>query len=665
MKYRPEIDGLRTLAVMPVILFHAGLNLFSGGYVGVDVFFVISGYLITTILLNELNSGSFSIIKFYERRFRRIIPPVAAMALVVSILCWHYMMPKELQGFGRSLAAMSTFWANIYFYKTTGYFDLEAESKPLLHTWSLSVEEQFYIIFPFILMLIFRFHKKIPLAYISALALISFAASSMMVNYSQPDAFYLLHFRAWELLAGAALASLHCSKNERWAKVRTSRFTPMLGFTLILAPMLLYTNKIVFPGLAALPVILGTMVLIDAYKDGVKDPLGRLLTLPPVVGVGKISYALYLWHWPFLTLPPIVLNKALSPLQITAALAMTFAASILSWYAVEQPIRTKRILPTRKGLMSFSFAAIAILVTIGITAGLNDNLYNRIHPQASAYLKTAENDLKSTMECLREVDSVRLPPCVVGDRSLEPSFIMWGDSHAEAWRPALNDLAQEYGVSGLVHTMASCPPLFGYISNEWDTKNNSGCRKFNEEIFELIDKYNISDICLDGNFTRYVEGLYGKPPSISRAGEILSAEESRLLFQEKLGETIAILKERNIRIWVVQSVPVHSVDVSAHLAQRLNLNMKVDENSIILSKEAYLRQYGGAKQAIDFHGSSLTFLPLTPPLCDERRCVVLGPDGLYYRDRDHLSSLGARLLKDTLREMFRTMTSGPASDLEP
>jgi len=293
LTYREDIDGLRAISVLAVVFNHAGITLFSGGYIGVDVFFVISGYLITSIILREILTADFSIIRFYERRIRRILPALfitIAFTVAVSAIMYDAEKFKE---FGKSVIATTLFASNINFWRESGYFDAPSQLKPLLHTWSLAVEEQFYIFFPMLMFLIYRFARKIAPALLFGITILSLALAIVTVPQDPSAAFYLAQLRAWELLVGAFLALNIIPEN---AGKKYSDFIGILGLVMVLAPVILYTADTKFPGLSALPPVLGAAFIIFSGVNN-KTLIGKFLSLPPLVFIGKISYSLYLWHW--------------------------------------------------------------------------------------------------------------------------------------------------------------------------------------------------------------------------------------------------------------------------------------------------------------------------------------------------------------------------------
>ena len=363
MNYRPEIDGLRAIAVLPVILFHAGFQAFSGGYVGVDVFFVISGYLITTILINDLEAGRFSIVRFYERRARRILPALFLVMLVCLPVAWFVMLPAQLQEFGQNAMAVSLFVSNIVLWLNTDYFAASAELNPLLHTWSLAVEEQFYIFFPPLLWALWRAGKRWPFTVTVIISIASLALAEWGWR-NAPDAnFYLLPFRAWELGAGSICAFLLHGRSSK-------RNDPLslAGLCLILYSVFIYDNETPFPSVWALAPVAGTALII-LYSNS-SSLLGRALSLRPVVLIGLLSYSAYLWHQPLFAFARLATTGEVPSSIMLLLSAAALGLAYLTWRFVENPFRSQSrrppvIFPSRAGIFTASGAALAAFIGIG------------------------------------------------------------------------------------------------------------------------------------------------------------------------------------------------------------------------------------------------------------------------------------------------------------
>ncbi len=376
MKYRPEIDGLRALAVVPVILFHAGFPYFTGGYVGVDIFFVISGYLITTILINELSEGRFSILNFYDRRTRRIMPSLFVVIIASFIAGWFILLPEDFERFSLSAVAATTFWSNIFFWMESGYFDTETELKPLLHTWSLAVEEQYYIFFPVLLALFWRFGKAVIL---SILAVI-FAASLALGIWdfgalSEPEAaFYLLPTRAWELMIGSFVAFYMARAAPRLPAPALSGLLSVMGMALILYAIFAYDKNTPFPSLYTLAPTLGTALIILFERRGTWS--FYVLANPVCIGIGLVSYSAYLWHQPLFAYARY-LSLDHPPLTVMGVLSLaTFGLAWLSYKFVETPFRNKTRF-TRRRIFAGAGAVGALIIALGFAGLLSKGVPSR------------------------------------------------------------------------------------------------------------------------------------------------------------------------------------------------------------------------------------------------------------------------------------------------
>ena len=367
MVYRKEIDGLRALAVIPVILFHAGFAGFSGGYVGVDVFFVISGYLITSIILKEKEAGIFTIANFYERRARRILPALFFVILATLPPAWLWLLPHELKAFGESILSVTVFSSNILFWQDSGYFAEDAELIPLLHTWSLAVEEQFYVFFPLLIILLWKLGRRWLLAVISFIAVISFGLTELGWRNFPEANFYLIPTRAWELMVGALVAFyLYGNKKPTGAICQAAS---LIGFGLIIYAIVFLDKSIPFPSLYAfIPAFGAALIILFTTPNTI---VYKLLSLKGMVAIGLISYSAYLWHWPMFVFTKIYtgdeLSLGLAGLLSVSALLMAY----ISWRFIEKPFRNKQRF-TRKQIFSMSLIASLVFVSIAMVFILSD-----------------------------------------------------------------------------------------------------------------------------------------------------------------------------------------------------------------------------------------------------------------------------------------------------
>lgn len=466
MNYRPEIDGLRALAVIPVMAFHAGISGLSGGFAGVDVFFVISGYLITSIIHTEYLSGHFSFAHFYRRRALRLLPPLFLVLFATLVCGYFFLLPSALHELGKSTLAATFFSSNFYFWSQSGYFEGSADLQPLLHTWSLAVEEQFYLVFPLLLFAILKWCRKYLTWALVLMAIGSFVLSVIAVQKSPNAAFYWLPFRAWELGLGSILA---VSGFESKAFLNTRHVRNLLGLTgvgLVIFSYLYLTPDMPFPGYNAMFPAFGALLIIIAGKDCYT---GRLLAASPVVFIGLISYSLYLWHWPITVFSGMQMDDGIT--RIALIFALSFALSAVSMRWVEKPMRfqLKRV-PSRKILVS---SAVCLTFVSGVSLAfsefnLNENRYSSEVLRISKYVDyrdTADYEkqfrrgtcfIASEDEGF-ESESYDRTACLKSKPDTK-NFIIIGDSHAaHLWRGL--DEALGPNINLMQATASGCRPV--------------------------------------------------------------------------------------------------------------------------------------------------------------------------------------------------------------
>jgi len=362
MSYRPEIDGLRAIAIIPVILFHAGFEWFSGGYVGVDVFFVISGYLIASIIIREKEAGTFSFIHFYERRARRILPALLFILLLCIPCAWFLLLPQELVDFGKSLVASSLFSSNILFWLESDYFGAETEFIPLIHTWSLAIEEQFYLFFPVLMTSCWALGKRRLVLILASIAIVSFSFSEWGWRHFPEANFYLLMSRIWELMIGV-LVAFYLFQNKQ-AKGFFSEFASIFGLSLILFSVLFLNKTHPFPSVYALLPIIGTALVILFTHS--KTLVYRLLSTKALILIGLISYSAYLWHQPLFVFTRLHLIDKPSPLLMGCLSLFSLFLAYLSWRFIETPFRDKQRF-SQKQIFIFSFFGSLFIIGVGIS----------------------------------------------------------------------------------------------------------------------------------------------------------------------------------------------------------------------------------------------------------------------------------------------------------
>lgn len=632
--YRRDIDGLRALAVLPVVIFHVAQSYLPGGYVGVDMFFVISGYLISAHIIDDAKAGQFSPWAFYSRRIRRILPAFLVMLVVVTaVVVWRF-FPPETKDYAHALLAAVGSVSNLYFMLASGYFAPAAEALPLLHTWSLGVEEQFYVVFPLLVLGVMRFAPNRLAPVVVLVLAASLALSVVSVKAFPLGGFYLLPTRAWELLIGTVLA-LGVIPELRSVLMRN--LVGLLGLAMIGGSMLLYTPSTPFPGIAALVPCLGTALVIHAGRQ--ESWVTRLLSLTPLVFVGLISYSLYLWHWPIM-----VFQRAESLLIITdsklvergAVLAASMIAAILSWWLVERPTRDRRLVPNRHLLIGVATGVIALGAT-GVTLSVSNGLPGRFPPavlRMAAWLDRTEAE--KAQPCFfqndRPFSTLDRATCLP-DLPDRPTYLIVGDSHAGALAPAIR---AEFPQANILEVSAAdCLPT---LPPNPDSMTAACGEAMRFALETLPHQRRVDAIWLIGRF--------GHDNIISRRVDAISNTAKRLT-------------DRGQRVVVLGPNPEYTAPLPRVLARSL-LSGKDQAADRQLSGQPF---EADRLFRISSEAGKFGYISLTDAVCEERRCRVLAPDGspLLF-DTDHATPAGARLLASTIRQDLLIQSRAPFAD---
>lgn len=669
LEYRPEIDGLRAFAVLSVVFYHFSIPGAGGGFVGVDIFFVISGFLIGGILWRELESrGTLSLVNFYARRIRRLAAAYFVMAIVTMIVAYTILLPYEFYEFGKELIASTLYSSNIYFFLKTGYFDTAAESKVLLHTWSLSVEEQFYILLP-AFFLALRSNRKVLRAALAALFLVSLVLCSVVTRTSHTAAFFLIPFRAWELLAGVLLA-IHMA---RLSEPRdASPLLSWLGLALLGISTALIAPSPLFPGyLAILPTAGALLILANGRQD---NTVNRLLSHPAAIFVGLISYSLYLWHWPVLTLARYYLGGPGDALETVVLLAVSFALAVVSWRFVELPVRrAKRLRPP--ALMAGVAGLSAILLAAGAVPYLLKGMPERFSPAAQAHIAASADFLQDWSRChvptQGPFEGVEI--CPVGPEG-PPRFLVWGDSHVRSFKEGLAQLAQERGKSGLVIWRAGCPPVFDVRKTESAATRaqDAECAVANARIRQAIPQLRgVEALLLVGRWAYYAEGRgigndsHNTIEIASALGRSEHAGDQRAVFEAAVLSTVSELAKSIPRILVLRQIPevpaYDSRDAARRIAHgRLAPSEAESEFSVPVSAvasrvEASERPF--RKLAAD---GTITWLDSWGEFCRDARCSALRDGHALYFDNNHV----VNYTSVTVRHLFDPLMNVGAAAVE-
>jgi peptidoglycan/LPS O-acetylase OafA/YrhL len=484
LTYRKEIDGLRALAVLSIVLFHAGFKVFEGGYVGVDIFFVISGFLITTIIVQDQNSGRFSFAAFYERRARRLLPVLFVVLLVSMGFAWVWMLPGELTEFSKSLLSVLFFGSNFFFWNDSGYFSTSAEFRPLLHTWSLAVEEQFYFVFPAILITALRFAKASTGLILLVLGGGSFALSIWASVYKPAFAFFLLPTRVWEFALGAIVALVVLSKH--YPTLKAKRFVcevaSVIGLAALLYSALFFKKTYFYPGYWAVLPVLGTALLLIFSTQ--QTLVGKVLSTRPLVIIGLISYSAYLWHQPLFAFFRL---RELEPLSLGLSwilILCSFGFGYLTWRFIEPIWRIGKTTPKRSfwwflGLCSCAF--VLFFLVVKYTGGY---LY-RLNHLPKDYFQTSWIKYKfqglGGQQCYTDI----MKPCLLASfPENKENVLMLGDSHAGDFGGAFTDYLNATRQNGSMFSVLGC----GYVSNLKDTPSNRSCSQSRALLLDLAHK---------------------------------------------------------------------------------------------------------------------------------------------------------------------------------
>ena len=655
--YRPDIDGLRALAILSVVLYHAGVPGVTGGFTGVDIFFVLSGYLIGGHIHSELRSGSFSYLRFYRRRAKRILPAFFAVLAFILLAALLLLSPLEAAQTARSAFAATLSASNILFWMTANYFAPKTELNPVLMTWSLGVEEQFYVLSPVLMVLLTRIRRNWLLPTILATCALSFCFACGSLGHSPMMAFYMLPARAWELGIGVALAVAELNYGSRALPAPLAESMSMAGLALLLAPVFLLTAATPFPGPAALPSVLGTALLLAVPASCINR---RLLSLPPLTFLGRISYSWYLWHWPLLAFLRVVNGGDPPRLAMLLTVAASLGPAVLSYFLIEQPFRRSTRPPApllfRYALVGFAF--LAACSAVWLTHGLPQRF------PALASMEAAERTLKADPCLVGDSDQPNSSPACFDLSPNRPSVAIWGDSHAAALAPGLRAAANAQGYGFVELGKNSCAPLTGathYLPLE--PLRAAACTRFNRKTLALLQANRSIRIVIfaaswAAPFNRNWMDGWLTPDSAPQAATP-SLEASRQLFTESLAASIRTLQKAGKEVIVVEDTPnfdfdpmltVRTARIPARraLAHWLRAADAADpgvappvaEPSIPLSI-SLLEQTAAQLPGV-------TLLDPKPALCaSSAQCAYRDGDSLLFIDSSHLSPEGAsRALRD-------------------
>jgi len=669
LHYRRDIDGLRAIAILPVVLFHSGVRQVPGGFVGVDIFFVISGYLITSLITEEIARGQFTVISFYERRVRRIFPALFTVLALSVIAATLLFLPEDFRPFARSLAATALFFSNMYFYTDSNYFAALPDTKPLLHTWSLAVEEQFYIVFPLLLIIAFAWCGRRWIGLLLVIFILSLITSMWMSATHPGAAFYFAPMRAWELMLGALVAAstLPTIKSQHLRELFA-----LAGLALIAWAVFGFTSTTPFPGWRALVPCAGAALLIYAGEDDGSSAVGRMLSWQPVIFVGLISYSLYLWHWPLLVFARYWNIDPLTAPQVVAVIVASFVLATLTWKLVEQPFRLKVTPVARRPLFFGAATATAAAVVFSIVGVWSHGFPGRFSPLVVAVAKQAETP--GSDEQLRNcIDRPAAQACDYG-ASVKASYAVWGDSHASALLPAIGRLAKRYGKAFKIFIHDGCPPVIGLNRISKKKKKDPDCLPENDEIMQSLElSPDIRTVILISRYALYVRGSdvngadFGpnfREPLVDSFGRVTpDVLGRRALFERQLDLTIDRLFAAGKSVVLVYPVPEVTFDVPRAVVKLMGT--KRDPTTLSVPLSSFHKREDIVFAMLDRIGGRGKVVRVYPHkrLCDAKRCVVYAKGSILYRDDNHLSAAGAAYVQPELEAIFANAISVAESRL--
>ncbi|MGB7318420.1 MAG: acyltransferase family protein [Planktotalea sp.] len=655
--YRPEIDGLRSIAVLAVVLYHFGVSGLQGGFVGVDVFFVISGFLIGGLLWREgQGTGAISLKRFYMRRIKRLAPAYVSMAVTALFVGYVVLLPFEFREFGKSLIAATVYLSNVNFFREAGYFDSASEDKVLLHTWSLSVEEQFYIVLPILMVVLLR--RPLGLRVVLWLSFwASLIACIWITQRSQPAAFYLFPFRAWELLAGVLLAI----ESQRRTLQEHSALS-FAGLALVLGGILFIPAGAQFPGWHAIFPVLGTVLLIANGQH--ENIVNRSLRSPLPVGIGLISYSLYLWHWPVLTLSSYYRDGYAGGLEVVFWLSLSFLLAYLSWRFVERPFRRSTLPPWPTfGVAAFVSGA---LVAAGGLLFIKDGMIERFAPPLRTHIDASADFLQDWSRCTVPATGpfAGLETCPIGPEET-PDILIWGDSHVRALKEGLELAAYEANAPALLIWRAGCAPVFGLTKDETSATpaQDNACTDANVKIEAALREDVFARVLLVGRW-----GYYSNGGGVGLdAGNLIAAEIAGMSGAQSeqissgLGLTTGALQDLGSKVFVLSAIPeipdYDSRKIARALAGHRLSSTQLDDAVQTPRSNVEARAMPLEKAFQKMAAQGITILDPAPYFCTDTHCSALHEGKAQYFDNNHIINAAALRIRSLFADVF---TNGAA-----
>ena len=661
LNYRPEIDGLRAIAVLSVILFHAGIDQISGGFIGVDIFYVISGYLITKIIVHGLENGNFSFSYFYMRRIKRILPAAVFMVIFTVILGAAILTPDKYAELSKSAISSNLFVANFWFMNNSGYFDLSTQVSPLVHMWSLSVEEQFYLIFPLILFALYSRFRMLGATLIIFLMLLVSLSLSVVLSEKYPYfSFYMLVTRAWELGIGAGLAILPSPSSS--SRLYSSVIA-VAGLAAIVYGLLFFSEGPVYPGYLALFPTFGTALIIYASTSN-ENVVKPILTTSGLVFIGRISYSAYLWHWPIIVYYRIYVNeRSFDAFEACMLVLTSILVGYLSWRYVEQRFRYQQY--SAKTVYFSAFSAVLLSTSVPGVVLFFQGFPARIS-ESSADI--TDSKLMWTWEC---TEKIRLYPeinetfCVVGApwKQAYKKGIVWGDSHSQHWAQVLHQEASTIGMS-LVIAPRKCPP---YLDSDIVKSHYPEFPGFTERCtFRnkvakswVIDNDELEVIIMAAAWSGHVRMLYTDDELANKSNAPLhsnSADVGGKLSEFALRKLLSELRDKRVLLLGEIPRPNRTLNECAFVERAELIREKCEDSEYKYLDASVIRSWHeSSDKVLKTLANEFENVNVIIPgnyLCDEESCQTYVNDELIYKDGNHLRR---NLSNETARLLSRKM----------
>lgn len=651
MKYRSELNGLRAIAIIPVLFFHAGFDWASGGFIGVDIFFVISGFLISSIILEKLNSQEkFSFFDFLTRRFWRLAPALYFVCFIAAIPAYFMLLPLEFKEFGGSLWSSAVFGSNIWFFDKVNYFRPVSKDALLLHTWSLGAEMQFYFFLAFFVPFALKTNWIKPIQFLVIITVLSFIAA-LFAWPNKPEAnFFLPPSRIWEFTLGALIA-FWPKKTEMRKSV--CEFFSISGIVLIVASFLLLSENSQHPGIVTLVPVAGTVLIILFSNQSTL--CFNCLSFTPMVFIGLISYSLYLWHQPIMAIVRIVNQEPLDNIQFAVVVFISFFLAVLTWRFVETPLRYRSGVDWQRRRLVL-LPSVILVATIGISIEISDGMPGRLPVSALDTL----NDpmaIPSNAACIKGISESweEYTPCVY-NKGGSRVFVVVGDSHANALTEELALVLKDLDVSLVELSMNSCPPLKllaryseGAICAEFIEKSRQAIVDLGPEAIIFAARWNM----YQPNFSR----MYGAGYNTNVFEDQSTSDPHYLKFLKEFEDLVEQHQESGTKSIAISTVPTHVDDVPKLMAGRLFLNFLKRPPVSIAIGDHFDRDFVALNAFAELQDKTdLIFVNSTEVLCDSslsKVCLAEVEGKSLYRDDDHINRRGAKYLAEYIAENLR------------